>query len=69
MYRGKLLKWRLLPEGALRKLQSVKTKAPAAPPASHPWQRDDVGAGGAFWKRIRAQADRRPAGPAGKTQQ
>jgi hypothetical protein len=61
VYRGKLLKWRLLPEGAVRKLQPakkprpVKTKAQSPPPASHPWRRDGVGAGGEFWKRIKAQ--------------
>jgi len=61
VYRGKLLKWRLLPEGGVRKLppakkpRPVKTKAQSAPPASHPWRRDGVGAGGEFWKRIKAQ--------------
>jgi hypothetical protein len=61
VYRGKPLKWRLLPEGAVRKPQparqsrQMKTKAPGAPPASHPWRRDGVGAGGEFWKRIKAQ--------------
>jgi len=61
VYRGKRLKWRVLPEGAVRKPQPVKqpklmkTKVPSAPPASHPWRRDGVGAGGEFWKRIKAQ--------------
>jgi hypothetical protein len=61
VYRGKRLKWRLLPPDAVRKPQPakkprpMKTKAPSAPPASHPWRRDGVGAGGAFWKRIKAQ--------------
>ena len=61
VYRGKPLKWRLLPEGVLRKPQpvkkpsQVKTKAPSAPPASHPWRRDGVGAGREFWNRIKAQ--------------
>jgi hypothetical protein len=61
VYRGKLLKWRLLPEGAVRKLQPakpprpVKAKTQSAPPPSHPWRRDGVGAGGEFWKRIKAQ--------------
>ena len=60
VYRGKRLQWRLLPEGAVRKLQpakkprQMKTKAQSAPPASHPWRRDGVGAGGEFWKRIKA---------------
>ena len=61
VYRGKPLKWRLLPEGAARKAQpakkprQIKTKVRSAPPASHPWRRDAVGAGGEFWKRIKAQ--------------
>jgi hypothetical protein len=61
VYRDKPLKWRLLPEGVVRKRQpaqkprQMKTKAQSAPPASHPWRRDGVGAGGAFWKRIKAQ--------------
>lgn len=61
VYRGQPLKWRLLPEGVVRKPQlaqkprAMKTKAPSAPPASHPWRRDGVGAGGEFWKRIKAQ--------------
>jgi hypothetical protein len=61
VHRGKLLKWRLLPEGSVRKPQPakqprrVKTKVPSAPPASHPWRRDGVGVGGEFWKRIKAQ--------------
>ena len=60
VYRGKPLKWRLLPEGAVRKPQPAKTPRPMktkvqiAPP-SHPWRRDGVGAGGVFWKRIKAQ--------------
>jgi hypothetical protein len=61
VYRGQPLKWRLLPEGAVRKPppvkkpSQVKTKAPTAPPASHPWRRDGVGAGRESWKRTKAQ--------------
>ncbi len=61
VYRGKQLKWRLLPEGAGRKLppapppRPLKTKARSAPPARHPWRRDGGGGGGEFWKRIKAQ--------------
>lgn len=61
VYRGQRLQWRLLPEGAVRKPppakqpRPMKAKARSAPPASHPWRRDGVGAGGAFWKRIKAQ--------------
>jgi Helix-turn-helix domain len=61
VYGGKPLKWRLLPEGAVRKpsparkAKPMKTKAAPAPSASHPWRRDGVGAGGEFWKGIKAQ--------------
>jgi len=61
VYRGKRLKWRLLPEGAVRKpppvkeLRPLKTKAPPVPPVNHPWRRDGVGAGREFWKRIKTQ--------------
>lgn len=61
VYRGTGLQWRRLPEGAVRKPQPAKpprpkkTKVRSAPPASHPWRRDGVGAGGEFWKRIKAQ--------------
>jgi hypothetical protein len=54
VHRGKLLKWRLLPEGSVRKPQPakqprpMKIKVPSAPPASHPWRRDGVGVGGEF---------------------
>lgn len=61
VYRGQPLKWRRLPEGVGRKTppaEPAKPKQPTArraPPAHHPWRRDGVGAGGAFWKRIKAQ--------------
>jgi len=61
VYRGQRLQWRRLPEGAVRKPppakppRPLKTKARRAPPASHPWRRDGVGAGGEYWKRIKAQ--------------
>jgi len=64
VYRGKPLKWRLLPEGAVRKPQPVRkpkprqTKAEPTPPASHPWRRDGVGAGQAYWKGIKAEGRR-----------
>jgi hypothetical protein len=64
-YRGKQLKWRTLPAGAVRK-QPVVKKAKAAPkerskrvckkPAkTHPWRRDGVGAGRKYWNGIKAQ--------------
>ena len=71
VYRGKPLKWRLRPEGAVRKPQPVrkpkpmKTKAAPAPPASHPWRRDGVGAGKTFWSGIKAEGRRVRAAPAG----
>ena len=61
VYRGKPLQWRVLPAGVVRKAPPAKPakpkqpKARSAPPAGHPWRRDGVGAGGAYWKRIRAQ--------------
>jgi hypothetical protein len=64
VYRRKRLKWRLLPEGAVRKPQPVskpkprQTKAAPAPRASHPWRRDGVGAGQAYWKDIKAEGRR-----------
>jgi hypothetical protein len=66
VYRGKQLKWRRLPAGSERKkavpVKPAKAAAKAPlkqaakkPAASHPWRRDGVGAGGKFWKRIKAQ--------------
>ena len=60
VYRSKLLKWRALPAGAVRKLRpakavtSVKIRIEKAPPASHPWRRDGVGLGRLFWNEIKA---------------
>ena len=60
VYRSKLLKWRALPAGAVRKLRpakavtSVKIRIEKAPPASHPWRRDGVGMGRGFWTGIKA---------------
>jgi hypothetical protein len=66
VYRGKQLKWRRLPAGSERKKAVPVKQAKAAakaplkkaakkPAANHPWRRDGVGAGGKFWKRIKAQ--------------
>ena len=61
VYRGKTLKWRLLPAGAPRKQspvqgpKSVKTKAEKVPSASHPWRRLGVGAGRKFWNTIKLE--------------
>ena len=64
-YRGKQLKWRLLPIGSVRKPKAVK-KAKAAgkttrreaakkPSVTHPWRCDGVGAGRKYWNKIKAQ--------------
>jgi len=62
VYRGKSLKWRLLPAGAERKspakvkpVQPVKTERAKGPSLSHPWRRDGVGVGRKFWDGIKAQ--------------
>ena len=65
VYRGKPLQWRVLPAGVVRKATPAKkSKAAVAatpkrverkPAKTHPWRRDGVGVGGAYWQRIRAQ--------------
>jgi hypothetical protein len=62
VYRGKSLKWRLLPAGAERQppakvkpVKPVKTKKAKGPSVSHPWRRDGVGVGRKFWDGIKAQ--------------
>jgi hypothetical protein len=62
VYRGKQLKWRELPEGAVRKPSRAKAARKVKPPTavkpptqSHPWRRDGVGAGRKFWDGIKAQ--------------
>src|ERR1039457_2197670 len=61
VYRGKLLKWRLLPKGGVRKQAAAKParkeqrKPRVKPPAmSHPWRRDGVGLGRKYWSEVRA---------------
>ena len=61
VYRGKLLKWRLLPGGGVRKQAAAKParkeqrKPGVKPPAmSHPWRRDGVGLGRKYWSGIKA---------------
>jgi hypothetical protein len=74
VYRGKALKWRLLPAGAMRKLRPVKklkaakAKTAKAPSARHPWRRDGVGLGRIFWKGIKAdgRAERLAARDSGR---
>jgi len=65
VYRGRQLKWRTLPKEAVRKHASEgkepvagkrKAKRVAQPPAqNHPWRRVGVGAGRAYWNRIKAR--------------
>lgn len=65
VYRGKQLRWRRLPEGAVRKHSSVRSERVAGkvkatrlakPPAkNHPWRRDGVGTGRPYWDGIKAQ--------------
>jgi hypothetical protein len=64
-YRGKLLKWRELPAGGVRKPAAKKpvlaenTRTPVKPPAlSHPWRRDGVGMGRMIFLRKRGQVKR-----------
>jgi hypothetical protein len=61
-YRGKLLKWRELPAGGVRKPAAKKpvlaenTRTPVKPPAlSHPWRRDGVGMGRKYWSGVKAR--------------
>ena len=69
VYRGKLLKWRSLPAGAVRKSQPIKrAKAPKrkmeqAPSASHPWRRLGIGVGRKFWNGVKAQGGLAHAAP------
>lgn len=61
LYRSKLLKWRFVPAGAVRKLRPVKKlkaakmKTAKAPAASHPWRWDGVGLGRMFWNGMKAK--------------
>jgi hypothetical protein len=65
VYRGQVLKWRLLPAGSVRKplpvrpAQATRKAKPKmawkTPAANHPWRRDGVGMGRKFWNGIKAQ--------------
>ena len=62
VYRGKLLKWRLLPEGGVRKPAAVnpaskeQRKPRVKPPVpNHPWRRDGVGLGRIYWNGIKVR--------------
>jgi len=63
VYRGKPLKWRALPAGAVRRARPLKVKPPKAlkmkaekvPSQRHPWRRDGVGAGRKYWNGVKAE--------------
>jgi hypothetical protein len=63
VYQGKLLKWRSLPAGEVRKAQPVKRvkaakkKIEKAPPASHPWRRLGMAVGRKFWNGKKAEGE------------
>ena len=63
VYRGQRLKWRSRPAGAAREQAPVKRRQreqamrqieKVVPAASHPWRRDGVGMGRAYWNGIKA---------------
>ena len=62
VHRGKQLKWRSLPAGAVRRAvpvkakptKALKTKAEKVPPANHPWRRMGGAAGRRFWNGVQA---------------
>jgi hypothetical protein len=62
VYRGKLLKWRLLPTGGVRTQAAVKPAGKeqrnpgVKPPAmSHPWRRLGMGVGRKYWSGVKAK--------------
>ena len=62
VYRGQQLKWRVLPEGVVRKeppapeaRKAKRARVVKAPAANHPWRRLGVGTGRKFWNRIKIQ--------------
>ena len=58
VYRGKFLKWRILPGRPARVNLAAppkRTVGAVPPPASHPWRRLGGGAGRPFWRGVRAQ--------------
>jgi hypothetical protein len=66
VYRGKSLKWRILPGRPARVNLAApprRTVGAVPPPASHPWRRLGGSAGRTFWRGVRAQgqATRAPA--------
>jgi len=64
VYQGKQLKWRALPEGAMRQqAQAKQVKTPTAvkpPSANHLWRRFGMGVGRNYWRGVKAsgQAER-----------
>ena len=62
VYRGKLLKWRRLPKGGVRKQPAAKKAGKAKrktrgqiPAKNHPWRRDGVGFGRKYWSGIKVR--------------
>jgi len=62
VYRGKALKWQMLPAGTMPKppgakpVLAEKTKTAAkSPELSHPWRRDGIGMGRKYWSGIKAR--------------
>jgi hypothetical protein len=66
VYRGRSLRGRSLPVGAVRatgpvktkRVKPLKTKAARAPLANHPWRRWGGAAGRTAWHRIQAEGER-----------
>jgi len=58
VYQGKQLKWRALPEGAMRQpaqAKRVKTPTTVKPPsANHLWRRFGMGVGRNYWRGVKA---------------
>ena len=58
VYQGKQLKWRALPEGAMRQqAQAKRVKTPTAvkpPSANHLWRRFGMGVGRNYWRGVKA---------------
>jgi hypothetical protein len=58
VYQGKQLKWRALPEGAMRQqAQAKRVKTPTAvkpPSANHLWRRFGMGVERNYWRGVKA---------------
>jgi len=69
VYQGKQLKWRALPEGAMRQqAQAKRVKTPTAvkpPSANHLWRRFGMGVGRNYWRGVKASGQAERLGFAG----